>query len=418
MAETERLSPARALQADVEVRERLAAARDACAEESPVTLPAASGGLERIPEALRRDIMAEVEALLLKKEESLFQRGQAEIAKLQQEKQQVSICLTEITAKQEAMAREHAAMHGALIQITSKLEFLATEMKQVLRARCSAPSSGLASSPQPPGEGSSPVASGATAEGPQTPPRATSKTDAADAADGPSSATSATGSAKSSRGGPPQMAPPPLPGSPAVLLSLASALPSASYSSSAAPVVSTPQPGRKAPPISSSVKSRPLNIAECLERAAGSTPAAAAPGSAALPSAGEASKKLPLSACLLGPPGLIGPPSTTGQACDEVPPPPLPTGEGAASNPALGKLRADAPTFVPGGGGGSAVAPEAAPALAGGELSLNPLLASLAGHDLTPAALAGPTTEAAIADAAAAATAAALVWQALEGQMV
>jgi len=91
--------------------------------------------LDKIPEALRQEIMVEVEAILAKKEESLFRRGQAEIGKLHEERKQVAACLTEITAKQELMVKEHVAMKSALGEITSQLEFLATEMTQVLRSR-------------------------------------------------------------------------------------------------------------------------------------------------------------------------------------------------------------------------------------------------------------------------------------------
>lgn len=82
--------------------------------------------------------MAKVEAILASKADSLWRRGQAEISKLHEERKEALSCLQELTARQDNLLAEQSTMRCALSDITMKLEAVATEMREALRA---APSS-------------------------------------------------------------------------------------------------------------------------------------------------------------------------------------------------------------------------------------------------------------------------------------
>lgn len=252
-----------------------------------------------VTEQLQKEIMAGLEAVLATKSESLWKRGQAELKKLQQERDQVTSSLQELQDRQEILMVEHTAMRNALLDITSKLEFVVTEMREALRvlprrmssgydpmngftpppvvmpalempcngtsnttlgvqtpmelpAACAAASAACAAAraiaaavaiPPQADVGDAAVEKvleipEAVPDGPRTPPRAGAR--AADAASRMHAVTSGLPQNTSSH-----------PGSPAMLLSLASALPS---------VVTPPPPG---PPPKQ--PSKRLHIAECLD---------------------------------------------------------------------------------------------------------------------------------------------------------
>ncbi|CAE8649712.1 unnamed protein product [Polarella glacialis] len=78
--------------------------------------------------------MSHLEVILAQQEQELFRRGQEEILKLQQDKQQAVSSMRELQMRQEALMEEHSDMHRALLDITSKLEFVATEMREAFRS--------------------------------------------------------------------------------------------------------------------------------------------------------------------------------------------------------------------------------------------------------------------------------------------
>lgn len=208
-------------------------------------------------EALHGQIMAEIDARLNSKADSLWRRGQAELTKIHQERKQAASVISDLQSKQEALQAENARMRSALMQMTEKLEYVVLEMRDALKslpARASqqapgmkATPPGLTGEPLPePTPGSATKSRWAEA-GPCTPPRPASATSAA----APWSATAA--------GSPWAGAPPASPAGPAVRLSLATALPSAAGTQSAAGAApQTPQ----AQPSGS----KTLQIAECLGR--------------------------------------------------------------------------------------------------------------------------------------------------------
>jgi len=78
--------------------------------------------------------MKDVEAVLAQKADNLWRRGQAELNKLQHERKQVVTCLRDLQDCQEQLLAEHTAMRSALVDITTKLEFVATEMREAIRS--------------------------------------------------------------------------------------------------------------------------------------------------------------------------------------------------------------------------------------------------------------------------------------------
>lgn len=220
--------------------------------------PAAQGTEEPrkgAPNEFVSDIMLEVEAILARKADTLWRRGQAELTKLHHDRKEALDTLQELTARQDMLLEEQRSMRCALGDITRNLEAVATEMREALR---SVPRPGfdllgqgsgglhpnspplLLSPAHPPGlsEQIWPLTARlATAdaysdrpEGPRTPPRSSEMTAARMLGLGLSRAVGA------------------YPGSPAVLLSLASALP----------------PDVTPPPV---LPTKRLHIAECLDMA-------------------------------------------------------------------------------------------------------------------------------------------------------
>lgn len=286
------------------------------AEEDPGqgSSPAASADLTDLAAALRDEIMQDVEAMLSQKAESLWKRGQAEISKMKEDRNEVASSLAGLQQRQDALITEQKAMHSALLDITTKMEFVAMEMREALRvAGKNGGSSGLllpeSSSPVLPTVGAASqllaeIEHGLAMQGLCTPPRIA-----------PQTAASPSGSCIA----------PPLPGSPAVLLSLASALPSAT-----APSTSTA-------PAPQQCTTR-LQIAECLD-IGGTSPVSKGGAS---PMSTTAS-----SSALAG--GINGGSSTSGSPLKfEVDADIIQEGLSPQASGAI--LRADAPEFVPGGG--------------------------------------------------------------------
>lgn len=83
---------------------------------------------------LKGRIMADIEEKLSQKEESLWRRGQVEIRKLQLEQQQVTSCINKMQERQAALMTENQKIRGVLLEVTSKFELVVKEMREVLRA--------------------------------------------------------------------------------------------------------------------------------------------------------------------------------------------------------------------------------------------------------------------------------------------
>lgn len=219
----------------------------------PAEIDAAPGMLDGAVDALRAQIMADIEARLDSTTHSLWRRGQAEITKLQQERKEVISYINELQTRQEALVAENQGMRTALMQMTEKLEFVALEMREVIRslptrhemqrAAVGQPQKGLLASgtgePLPEPTPGSPVTSTWAEAAPCTPPR---PTDAA-----------VWGAQMGSSPAPWSSAQKPAPAAePAVRLSLATALPSVAAAPQSAPPAGQP--------------SKTLQIAECLGR--------------------------------------------------------------------------------------------------------------------------------------------------------
>mmetsp|Transcript_72195 Transcript_72195/g.167307 ORF Transcript_72195/g.167307 Transcript_72195/m.167307 type:complete len:497 (-) Transcript_72195:440-1930(-) len=84
-------------------------------------------------EALKGRIMADIEAKLVQKEESLWRRGQVEIRKLQLEQQQVTQSINKMQDKQATLTTENQKIRGVILEVTSKFERVVNEMREVLR---------------------------------------------------------------------------------------------------------------------------------------------------------------------------------------------------------------------------------------------------------------------------------------------
>lgn len=228
-------------------------------EEAPL-LPA------RTLEALRSQIVAEIEARLNAQADSLWRRGEVELAKLHREREQVVTSFNtiqarqdDLQARQDALQEENAKLRSTCTQMTEKLEMMVSEMREALRLlpprEPSAEMPATVKLASPPGlpeltpeaPPSPQVLSGPWAEpgGPRTPPRPLVFSTPMDGPGTPWSAASAGSPAP--WGGAPGSA------GPAVRLSLASALPSAP--------AEEPTP----PHLQSTPGSKTLQLAECLE---------------------------------------------------------------------------------------------------------------------------------------------------------
>jgi len=318
---------------------------DAPPQGAPGCPEATQSGLPNIAEALREEIMADVEVRLSQKAASLWTRGQAELRTIEHDRKEIATSVIELQTRQESLITEQKAMHSALLNIATKMEFVAMEMREALRAvgkldGASAPPGMLPEAFMPPVaspldmaaelsalcfaansafamEGAEGAPPGLLLQGLCTPPRITPQV--AESPFGPAIA-------------------PPLPGSPAVLLSLASALPSA------------------APPAGLTR----LHIADCLEM--NSSPHTPCDGKAAIGRTGGGS---PVSTSANGSSSSTGSPfrvDAGSPLCDvvgasfgcELRPDCVPKDLSSIFPPGLSKaiggaLRADAPAFVPAG---------------------------------------------------------------------
>lgn len=90
-----------------------------------------------VVDALCKQLVTDLSSTLVNKEEALWKRGQAELKKLQQEHQlQLSAVqgrLQEVESRQHALLNENAKMKEALMDVTSKFEFVVLEMREALR---------------------------------------------------------------------------------------------------------------------------------------------------------------------------------------------------------------------------------------------------------------------------------------------
>lgn len=250
-------------------QEAVAAQAPAENDAAAVTNGAAAHLPEGVLEELRGQIMAEINARLDSKADSLWRRGQAELSKLHQERKQMASFIGDLQTRQEALIAENVGMRSAMTQMTEKLEFVALEMQAVLRSlpgrappsalgqAQKAPVAGAAGEPLPEPTPGTPVTS-SWAEG--APGVAAWCPSAGSPARGvaPPPASPATGS----RGGPAE---------PVVRLSLAAALPSAGGQSPAAVPSS-------APAAPNAQSSKTLQIAACLGWEAFSLELAKEPG--------------------------------------------------------------------------------------------------------------------------------------------
>lgn len=85
-------------------------------------------------EALKGGIMAEIEAKLSKKEDTLWKRGQVELKRLQTDQQQVKECIGQLQGKQDSLLTDNQQLRGALLEVTTRFELVVKEMREVLRA--------------------------------------------------------------------------------------------------------------------------------------------------------------------------------------------------------------------------------------------------------------------------------------------
>lgn len=85
-------------------------------------------------EALKIRIMGEIELKLSQKEDALWRRGQREIMKLQQEQQQVTGRVNQLQDQHTALMAETTRLQTALYDVTSKFETVVNEMREVLHA--------------------------------------------------------------------------------------------------------------------------------------------------------------------------------------------------------------------------------------------------------------------------------------------
>lgn len=109
----------------------MASASESAARAAPAGEVSASP--EQLEE-LKSQIMADIEAKLSQKEESLWRRGQVEIRRLQLEQAQVATSVGTLQERQEAIVKENQKIRGALIHLTLKFETVVREMREVLRA--------------------------------------------------------------------------------------------------------------------------------------------------------------------------------------------------------------------------------------------------------------------------------------------
>jgi hypothetical protein len=286
---------------------------------------------------LRDEIMQDVEALLSQKADSLWKRGKEELSKMNEDRSKVASSIAGLKDRQEALIAEQTALHSALIDITKNMEFVAIEMREALRAVGKVEAQPEAAPLLLPGItslGISPLPQqvlemenmepGPTLQGLCTPPRL----------------------AQQGVASPPGFClAPPLPGSPAVLLSLASALPSGPALS---PTIAATVPGTTRLHIAdcldmSGCPATPCDAKDAASHAGGISSASTANSSPSVPPMGSIDISPSSSVSKMD----MASPSATDTSNTSLPyeGPCWPPGLSKAS----GTLRADAPVFVPSG---------------------------------------------------------------------
>lgn len=294
--------------------------------------PAAeNAGLRGFTEALREEIMVDVEAVLSQKSDAMWKRGQAELGKMQQDRKEVASSIAGLQQRQDMLISEQTAMHGALLDITAKMEFVAMEMREALRNVAKVGAAELATPPVMPL--AAPFLADLSALGLGAPSLQGLEFESVDAA------LTLQGLCTPPRNAPPALASPsgysiapPLPGSPAVLLSLASALPSA-------PAASTVNPGTTR-----------LHIADCLDMSPVSTCETKGFYAYGAGTSSVSTSSSPLLGGVNGSPSSMGSPSSAERPQEGMLEGPCwPSAAPGLSKASGGTLRADAPAFVPGG---------------------------------------------------------------------
>eukprot|EP00933_Yihiella_yeosuensis_P043281 TRINITY_DN38025_c0_g1_i1.p1 TRINITY_DN38025_c0_g1~~TRINITY_DN38025_c0_g1_i1.p1 ORF type:complete len:497 (-),score=116.82 TRINITY_DN38025_c0_g1_i1:189-1679(-) len=84
-------------------------------------------------EALKARLVADIEAKLAQKEDSLWNRGQVEIKKLQQEQKEVLKAVKGLQDRQELLITENEAMRAVLSKVTANFEQVVQDVRAMLR---------------------------------------------------------------------------------------------------------------------------------------------------------------------------------------------------------------------------------------------------------------------------------------------
>eukprot|EP00971_Amphidinium_carterae_P191022 3790952-Amphidinium_carterae.1 len=85
-------------------------------------------------DALKSLLMKDFAAKLEEKEEELWRRGQVEMRKLQQEQQQMAARMVVMQDRETSLMAEMSTLRRALLDVTSKFEFVVKDMREVLRS--------------------------------------------------------------------------------------------------------------------------------------------------------------------------------------------------------------------------------------------------------------------------------------------
>lgn len=97
------------------------------AQQQPMKVEA--GGLMQ---KLQEGIMADFEAMLDSRSSNLLRDGHRELGKIQEEQAQVTKMMDQLSSRQDALQKEQAKMHSAIADIMSKLDMLAGELWQAM----------------------------------------------------------------------------------------------------------------------------------------------------------------------------------------------------------------------------------------------------------------------------------------------
>jgi len=91
-------------------------------------------GVEGLVERLRQDIMVDLEALLDRRSSTLLREGSKELGKIHEEREQVGKMMEHLSERQDILKSEQVAMHSAIAEITAKLDFFSGELWQAAQA--------------------------------------------------------------------------------------------------------------------------------------------------------------------------------------------------------------------------------------------------------------------------------------------